>query len=276
MSAVETTVDTTTVQRLWSVTSLIKLGLGTSDPLVNWAVRTTAEYAVDQQEGWAPLARADRDAAIKVLTDARWNSSKKAAARGTDVHKAAEAMALGNEPPPIDDIIFPYVEQYRRWLDRFQPEFLMAEAPVYNPTFGYAGTSDGICAIDGAQVVFDLKTTPHAPDSGRSRPPFPEVALQMCAYARAEYVGLMSEQRYTGGKRYYVFNPAGHHVPLPPVDGALCIVVSPFDCVAVPVRIDEEVWTAFQYVMQCARWQVDISRNVFGPPISATAAEALA
>lgn len=266
---------TTAPLKLWSVTTLIKLGLGTSDALVNWAVRTTAEYAVDKQQAWTPLAREDRDAAIKTLTDARWASSKKAATRGTDVHKAAEQIAL-DAPLEISPELMPYVEQYREWLGRFEPRFLMAESPVYNITHGYAGTSDGVMEIAGKTVVFDLKTTPHGPDSGRMRPPYSEVALQLCAYSRAEVVGALSEMRYAGGKRYYVYNPDGYHTPMPKVDGALCIVISPFDCMAVPVRIDDTVWNAFRHVTEAARWQVDTSQNVFGPPISVPTAEVTA
>lgn len=272
MSGTRTSLDAREPVRLWSVTTLIKLGLGTSDALVNWAVKTTAEYAVDQQPAWAPLATADRNAAVKVLTDARWASSKKAAARGTDVHKAAEQLALGVTPDIADDVL-PYVEQYRTFLDTFAPKFVMSEAPVYSPTYGYAGTCDGVMEIDGRTVAFDLKTTAHAPDSGRSRPPFGEVALQLCAYSRAEEVGLLSEMRYAGGKRYYMYDPAAQHEPMPKVDGALCIVISPYDVMPVPVRIDDEVWRHFRHVMENARWQVSTSRNVFGPPITARAKE---
>lgn len=254
--------------KLWSVTTLIKLGLGTSDALVNWAVKTTAEYAVDNHDVVQPLANRDRAAAIKLLTDARWQSSSKAAARGTDLHKAAEALALGTTPD-VDDAVLPYLEQYQRFLADHRPTFLMAEAPVYNPELGYAGTLDGIIRLDGVPVVADIKTTAHAPDSGRSRPPFPEVALQLVAYRRAIHVGVLSEMRYASGKRYYLFNPDAQHEPMPATDGAVCIVVSPYDYMVVPVRTDDTVWRAFRHVMEAARWQVSTSRNVFGPLVTA-------
>ena len=253
--------------RQWSVTTLIKLALGTSDALVNWAVGTGAEYAIDNMDIIGPLAKRDRTAAVKLIKDARWASSSKAAARGTDVHKAAEQYALGHTPDVEDDVL-PYVEQYRRFLGEHAPTFLMSEAPVYAPTYGYAGTCDGIMQLGGKRVVFDIKTTAHAPDSGRSRPPFPEVALQLTAYRRAELVGVLSEQRYAGGKRYYLFNPDAQHEPMPETDGAVCVVVSPFDYMVVPVRTDDEVWVAWRHIMEAARWQVSTSRNVFGPPIT--------
>lgn len=257
------------------LTTLLKLGLGTSDALVNWAVRTTAEYAVDNHDVVVPLANRDRDAAVKLLTDARWQSSSKAAARGTDIHKAAETLALGGTPEVSNEAL-PYVEQYRRFLHIYEPTFLMSEAPVYSPTYGYAGTCDGVMEIGRRRVVFDYKTTAHAPDSGKSRPPFAEVALQMTAYKRAECVGVLSEQRYAGGKRYYLYSPDVQHEPMPETDGAVCIVISPYDFMVVPVRTDDETWRHFRHVMENARWQVSVSRNVFGAPITAPAKEVAA
>jgi len=256
-------------QNLWSVTTLIKQGLGTSPALVNWAVRTTAEYAVRNQEAWAPLAKADEAAAIKVLMDARWASTDRASARGTDVHRAAEQLALGVEPD-VEEHILPYVHRYVEFLERHRPRFLLAEAPVYNVTQHYAGTTDGIMELDGRPVIFDIKTSDKNVDA-KSRPPYPEVALQLAAYSRAELVGLLSEKREVNYARYYVYDPAGHHEPMPPVDGAVCVVVTPYDCRAIPIRIDDEVFRVFLHVREAARWTLDTSRRVIGPEITAPA-----
>lgn len=255
-------------QRLWSVTSLIRLGLGTSDALVNWAVTTTAEAAFDRHKILSQFVEdGDRDGAIRWLRDQRWQRTGAAAARGSDLHRAAEARALGQEPS-IEPEHEPYLAQYDRFLAEFRPEFMLAESPVYAPTYGYAGTLDAVIRIDGRLVVADIKTTPYGPDSERSRPPYPETALQLTAYRRAELVGLLAERRYAAGKRYYVFDPDGVHEPMPETDGAVCIVVSPEDYQVVPVRTDDEVWRAWRHVMEAARWQVETSRHVFGPPVS--------
>lgn len=256
---------------LYSVTSLIKLAFGTSEGLVQWGRGEVAGAAYDRFDILSAYLRdGDRAGAIKFLKDAPFQSSAKAAARGTDVHKVAEALALGQDVD-VDDAVRPYVDRYREFLDEFEPEFVMAEAPVYNTTYGYGGTCDGIMVIDGKRLVFDLKTTAHAPDSGKSRPPFPEVALQLCFYRRAELVGLLAEQRYASGRRYYVFNPGADHEPMPETDGAICIVISPYDCYATPVRTDDEVWKHCRHAIENARWQVHTSRHVFGPQISARA-----
>lgn len=264
----QTALDHTEPLRLWSVTTLIDDGLGKGPGLVNWLVKLIAETAVDKRRTVATMIEeSGRDAAVKWLVDQRWQKSEKAKVRGTDVHAAAEAMALGYAPPEIAPeqkaVIAPYVEQLARWLDKWKPTYLLAEAPVYNVTHAYAGTCDGVMELGGRKFIFDYKTTDKGPDS-ESRPPWPEVALQLCAYSRAEMVGLISEQRYDGrSKRYYLFDPTSQHEPMPEVDGALCIVISPYDCFAQPVRIDDEVWHYFRIVQSAARWQTQVSRDVF-------------
>jgi hypothetical protein len=256
--------------RLWSVTSLSKAALGNHDRILGWAVKETAIFAVDKRRSWAELDRAE---ALDLIKRARFRKSSAAMARGTNLHKAAEALALGTEPK-VDKAVRPYVEQVVNFLHDFQPEFEMSEAPVYNVTHGYAGTLDGIVVIDGKRVIFDIKTTEWGPDAvddeGRpkARPPFSEVALQLVAYRHAEFVGVLAERRYAEGKRYYIFDPNAHHEPMPQVDGAVCVVVSPVDYIVVPIRNDEQVWKAWRHVMETARWQIETSRNVFGPPIT--------
>jgi hypothetical protein len=55
---------------------------------------------------------------------------------------------------------------------------------------------------------------------------------------------------------------------MPEVDGALCVVVSPHDCVAYPVAVDDRVWAAFLYVKENARWQLVTSQDVIGPALT--------
>jgi hypothetical protein len=150
----------------------------------------------------------------------------------------------------------------------------MAEAPVYNLTAGYAGTLDGIARIQGQTVVLDMKTTKHGPNaktrSGRpkSRPPFPEAALQLTLYRRAEWVGLLSEKVETYRGRYYKWKPQGHHEPMPAVDGGVCVVISPEDYLVVPVDTSERIWKACQYMIEMARFNVETAKTLFGPPIA--------
>jgi len=258
----------------YSVTTLIKEGLGTGKGLVYWNAKTPVAWAAEHLDAFSALVKVDRDQAVKTAMDARWATSGKAAARGTDLHAAAEQLALG-QTPDVEPHILPYLDQYQRFLEQHQPTFLMSEAPVYNLTNHYAGTCDGIMELGGRTVIFDIKTT-DKPLDAKSRPPYPEVALQLVAYARAELVGLLSEKREINYRRYYVYSPDQQHEPMPPVDGAVCIVVSPFDCRVIPIRIDDEVWRAFLHVREAARWQIDISGRVIGPEITAARKEVAA
>ena len=253
---------------LVSATTLIKDALGTSQGLVNWAVNTTAEAAFDRYKILSQYVEDDdREGAVKFLRDQRWVKTGTAAARGTDVHTVAEHLHLG-EVVKYDPDLEPYIVQYRRFLEAFQPEFLMAEAPVYNLTHVYAGTLDGIARIDGQTYVLDIKTTAHGPASGKSRPPFPEVALQLTLYRRAELVGLLADRKEIQYRRIYVYDPEAYSVPMPKVDGGVCVVVSPEDYMVVPVDTSERIWKVCRHVIQVAKYQTETSKAVFGPPIA--------
>jgi hypothetical protein len=258
--------------RLWSVTSLLKIALGTSYGLVNWNCEQTAIASIVKRATVDAMLRdSGQEQAVAWLVEERWNLIERARVRGTNVHKWAEAVALGVEPPELAAHEKPYAEQLARWMLKHRPEFLMAEAPVYNLTDAYAGTCDGVMLLDGKRLIFDYKTTEHGPNAvgrgGRpkSRPPFPEAALQLVAYAKAQEVGVIAEQRYDGRQqRYYLYDASVEHAAMPAVDGALAIVISPHDCYAVAVDIGPETHTAWRHVLEVARWQDETSRHVFG------------
>lgn len=252
---------------LWSATTLIKEAFGTGKGLVEWNVKTVAEAAYDKHKTLSAFVEdGDRDGAVKWLRDARWTKTHAAAARGTELHVAAEALALG-KPVEVQEHIQPYLDQYREFLKDFQPEFLLAEAPVYNLTAGYAGTLDGVAKIQGRPVVIDIKTTDKGPDA-RSRPPYPEVALQLCLYRNAELVGLLSEKREINYRRYYVLKPEDHTEPMLETDGAVCVVISPVDYMVVPVDTGPRIWKACLHMIENARFQTEISKTVFGPVLT--------
>jgi hypothetical protein len=253
------------------VTSLLSAGLP-KPALVGWAAKVTAEYAIDNAEWIAASVReGKRDEVLETTKKARFRKSQEASVRGTEVHAAAEALNLGTEPQ-VDESILPYVEQYRRFLHDHTPTFEAAEAPVYNLTWHYAGTLDAIAIIDGRRCVLDVKTTDRPPGKG-ARPPYPEVALQLCAYSRAEGVGVNPERvQVSHGRRYYVLNDPSELEPMPEIEGAFALVVSPYDYQLVPVAIGEDVWTMFLHVREVARWAGEVSRTVLGPPATPRAA----
>lgn len=255
--------------RFYSVTTLMGEGMGKGDALLGWVAKTCSEFAVRNLSVLQQLvANGEEDAAIRMVKDARWSKSGKAAARGTEVHAVAEQLALGQEPV-IPENVAPWVEQYTRFLSEQQPTFLAAEASVFNPTYRYAGTLDFILKLgDQGPFVMDVKTTDKRPDE-QNRPPWPETALQLCAYQRAEWMAIgPATQRTYNGRRYYIWDERATYEPMPQTVGALVLVVSPSDYQLVPMRTDDEVWHTFLHVREVARWRLDISRRVTGPAIT--------
>lgn len=262
--------------RLWSVTSLERLALGKGEGLVKYGKSTIAGIAFDKIKTLQAFVEDDdREGAVKYLLDQEWAGVRKAAARGTDLHQAAEKLALGQEPE-IEEHNRPFLDQFVRFLEDFQPEFLMSEAPIYHLRYGYAGTCDGIVVIDGQRVLFDIKTTAHSKTSGKSRPPFDEHILQICAYRHAELVGLLAERVETHRGRYYSFDPDKHSEPMPETDGAVCLVVSPHDYELIPVRANDEVFKAWLAVLALARFKEETAKVAVGPAITPSKEEVAA
>lgn len=264
-------------RRMWSVTELIDLGIP-SPGLQYWAAEQTAVAAVQKQAAWMGILEAEGEgAAIDWLKEARWRTLRKASDRGTAVHEHANIVVLGATPPVPPDWSAAHVAQFERFLEDFQPEYLAAEAPVYNLQYGYAGTLDAIARVDGVVCVVDYKTTDKGPDA-RSRPPYPEVALQLCAYSRAERLGTgPADVSEVKRKRYYNFDPENQpSVEMPQVDGALALMVSPVDYKLHTARIDDTVWASFLYACEVAKWSLEVSRTAIGPPLAPPARAATA
>lgn len=260
--------------QLWSATTLISNGLP-KPALVGWAAKMTAEYALTNLDMLKTVAESDRDGAMKLLTGARFKKNERAATRGTDVHAAIEQIILGVEPA-IEGEAAPYIEQFRKFQDEHRPEYMLAEAPVYNPEHGYAGTLDGVVrfaqpikAGKAGPFVLDVKTTDKRKRDGK-RPPYPEVALQLTAYRRAQLVGLDAAVKVEKrSDRFYSFDPGMTRTePMVETEGGLCLVVSPYDYELVPIRTDEAVWQSFLHVAEAARWTLETSRGVIGKPIA--------
>jgi hypothetical protein len=257
-----------------SATTLIKDACGVSRGIEYHGKQAVAGAAFDNYKKLGRYVEDnDRDDAIEWLLKQQWEGLQSAANRGTEIHTVAENLHLG-KVVEYDEFLEPWIVQYRRFLEEFEPEFLLAEAPVYNFTYAYAGTLDGIAVIEGKRVVVDIKTTAHGPNAkdkrGRpkARPPFSEVPLQLTLYRNAERVGLLAERKEIQWRRYYVLDEEAHTEPMPEVDGGVCVVVSPEDYLVVPVDTSERIWKVCRHVIQVARYQTELSKVVFGPPLT--------
>lgn len=259
-------------ERLWSVTTM--LDVINKPALVAWAANETARFAVSHLSTLQQLVKDDGlDAAAEYLAGARF---KRAPGRtmsakdlGSAVHAACESYVIdGRRPEKLDDEVKPFVYQFERFLDRYQPEYLAAEVSVYAPDAGYAGTCDGFFTIDGTPLIFDYKTSWESFDArGKPKKPFPEVALQLAAYRYAEFAAVWRARRHTQySRRYYLLNPAERDlgVPLPQVAGGVAILLSPDRYAVHNVNCGPSVYEAFLDVRHVARWQHNLANSAVG------------
>lgn len=257
---------------LWSVTTIIS---ALDKPaLIYWSAEQTALAAVHEKQAWEGLAKRSTDDAVDWLKNARFRrapGSRSAAELGTAVHAACEQYALTGTRPDVDAQIAPFLDQFDRWLEQFQPEYVATEVTVFNTTYGYAGTCDGFLNIGGVRFILDYKTSAKSFDKqGKPTGPYPEVALQLAAYRHAELAAVWRPRRYEKfRRRFYLLSDAERElaVPVPDVDAGLVMHITPEHCVAYPVECGAEVFDAFLYVEESFRWANETSKTVIGRPL---------
>lgn len=225
-----------------SVTGILKI-VDKSGPLVGWAKRITAEAAVDHRsevDGWVDLF--GRDGAVSALTKAADNLRDKAATQGSDIHALAEAITLGHEVTVTEEQA-PFVDAYRAWRSDFDPTFLAAEEMVCSVQHGYAGTLDAIVEMAGEVWCIDYKT---------SRQTYPETAMQLAAYGRADFVGRPGDPtRYA----------------LPSIDRYGVLHLRPEGYRLIPYDVNDATFAAFLAAKSLSDWMATEAKGVMGQAI---------
>ena len=156
--------------RLWSVTTLLKAGLGVGEALVGCR-SVTAQRAYDDLEVLAAYSLKGKRADAQVAHRGPLAERGKAMARGSEVHKIMEAYAYGREP------------EYDRRTGAVRAADIRPGRPpthrgdgrgaAHNLQYGYAGTLDP--EHRGVRCAVDAKTTDKDPNEReRSPPPYPE------------------------------------------------------------------------------------------------------
>jgi hypothetical protein len=210
------------------------------DALIDWSAKTTANYAVDH---WDELAGMPLSERLSTLVRARFNVTKAAALRGTQIHALGDKVARGIEVDAGEHQS--EVEAYARFLDRWDVTVHATETPCANTTHLYAGTADawatfGRGELAGLRVLLDIKT---------GRGVYDDAALQLAAY------------RYCD-----LWQPEGpeSEEPLPPVDAVVVAHVLPDSVRLLPVNAGPEQFRQFLYLLQTAHW---LDANKEAPPI---------
>lgn len=241
------------------------------DALKWWAARTVAEFAYDRSKTWFTM---DRDEAIDWLKREPLRFTNDRADIGSAIHAAAEGYVL--KQPLRGD----FGEEERKaigyfleFVDALRPRWLLSEASVFSRSQKYAGTLDAVVEIKYERLLELAGGNPHVlpwdrPEDDRplrllcdyksggdvaeGKGVYPEVALQLVAYARAEFVGM----------------PNGQEVPMIEVDGAFVLHVNASGWRIVPVdALRDDVWRSFLYVREVFRWREVTSKEVLGTPL---------
>ena|SRR3990167_6489732 len=110
--------------------------------------------------------------------------------KGSKVHKAIEDLLDGKEVKMNSKYVSPATDKeeelsleeyeclmsFQAWHSEVKPRLMAKELIVSNKEYGYAGTVDFICEIEGKIWVIDFKTSQNV---------WPEHELQVSAYAHA-------------------------------------------------------------------------------------------
>lgn len=212
-------------QKFPGVTTI--LGATTAKPaLVNWAGDTTANWAVDHWNEMNDLTPSKKLAQLKA---ARFADRDAAANRGTEVHRLAEAY-LAEQEIEVPDELEGHVRSYEKFVREWAVQPLHLEVVVGNLALGYCGTVDLIGDMaDGFRHLADLKTS----RSGI----FPETALQIVAYSKAEFYAVQD------GKTWVT-----HPMEELGVQRLSAIHVMADDYRVVPIQHEDEVWEYFRHL----------------------------
>jgi hypothetical protein len=238
------------------VTSVI--GMLAKPFLQHWAAKMTAELAVDSWDFVAKMAERDRDGAISYLSGAARRYTKTRADIGSEAHDLFERMIRGEHVGRVSLDMEPYRRHFAEFLDAVNPELVRAEDVAWSDTHGYAGSFDGML-----RIWVDPKTRKPTPD--RSGVPalvmgdwktgkntYPEVALQMAAYAFADRI----------------ISPDGTSDPMPEFDGGAVLHITADQWAFKPVRIDRDVFEVFLSLRHIFDWDREISKTVLGKPLA--------
>ncbi|MFE4514407.1 hypothetical protein ACFRMQ_09490 [Kitasatospora sp. NPDC056783] len=223
--------------------------------LVWWAARMTAETAVANLTAVASIAERDEQGAVDYLRNAHARYTKLRAKIGSDAHDLFERMIRGEIIGRVHPDLEPYRAAFAEFLEVMRPELVRAEDIAWSDSHQYAGSFDAIIRVrlgeDGkpdhengtwVTLIVDWKT---------SKSTYPDVALQMSAYAHADKV----------------ISSDGTSEPMPAVDGAAVLHITPDGWAFKPVAIDPEVFDVFLTLRKVFDWDRDLSKRVLGRAI---------
>jgi len=217
-----------------------------------------AELAVDSIDFVKEMASRDRQGAIDYIKGAATRYTKTRANVGSDAHDLFERMIRGEYIGRVHPDLEPYRRHFAEFLAAVNPELVRAEDVAWSDEHQYAGSFDALLRVwvnddrtvdptrktgEPITVVADWKT---------SKGTYPDVALQMSAYAHADRL----------------IDPNGVSEPFPEVDGGVVLHITPDRWEFKPVDISDEVFAYFLALRKTFEWDRDVSKRVLGKPLA--------
>ncbi|MDJ0461998.1 hypothetical protein [Streptomyces sp. H27-C3] len=228
--------------------------------LMFWAAKMTAELAVDSLPFVAQMAERDRQGAVDYLKGASRRYTKVRADVGSEAHDLFERMIRGEFIGHVHPDLEAYRENFAAFLAAVNPELVRAEDVAWSDEHGYAGSFDAVLRVwldEDGNPTPDRSGVPHLlmVDWKTSKDTYPDVALQMSAYANAERI----------------ISADGSSEPMPEFDGAAVLHITPELWAFKPVRIDAEIFAFFLALRKVFTWDRDVSKSVIGRAIAKSA-----
>jgi hypothetical protein len=190
------------------------LGVLNKPALTKWAASSVAEFVADNPDTIEHLYDAGRGPMVAALKETPWQKTKNAQDRGTTFHDFAERILNGEEVDvPVEQE--PLVESALAFMEDYNIEPVLVEAAVGHRASRYAGKLD-LIANDS---IWDWK-------SGKRI--YPTTALQLAAYAFAEFYGENGDEH-----------------PLPEVHAAYGVHIREDGYQVIPLKFGPDVFAEF-------------------------------
>lgn len=206
------------------VTSI--LGVLNKPALPKWSAKCVAEYVADNPAGIEELRNLGRDGLVNALKEVPWKKRDDAAERGSQLHDYAEQILRGDAIEIADnDPLLPVIEHAIGFMDEWQIRPLLIEAAVASREHWWAGTLDMVAEYvrpdtgEAGVGIFDWKS---------AKAIYPEAAMQINAYAHAEFHGLGDTES-----------------PLPEITAAFGVHIKPDETNVHPLPFGPDIYNEF-------------------------------
>ena len=256
--------DKVTGEKYRRVTTILAQGSTKGDVLALWAANLVAETAFANLPRMVAASRVpeQRQDMYNWLRRAPTRKKDERADIGSAVHRIIEAHVLG-QPMPADLLtdpeMRPYLRHFLRFVEDWQVRFEASEMVVGNRTAGYAGTLDYLLRSPLIAAAFEIPANTVLMGDTKTggeldvKGVYPEAALQMAAYRKAEVAWLRD----------------GSTVPMPATHTTGVVLhLRPEGYRLIPVVCDDQVFAAFRVIQQAADWVSGLSKSVIGEALA--------